>query len=248
MSLIVTFHPWRDTPRALAPERPLFALSDIHGYSGAFRSVIRHLERISAGHEVALLGDLTSRGPDSLGCVREALRIRDNPAFSGCVMIRGNHCVALRGALEGDAWAANIMGRGAWAQIRSASTDRAARADIISYLSGLRDYAVRGGLLLTHAVPDPGIRADRQPWDSLIWKRDFVDAAVGWRRVAGRDALLVHGHTARGGPEIMDDDLTRREAVCVDLGTCRSRRIGVAEFDPAGRVRLIEFGMAERPE
>lgn len=81
---------WRDHGLA-APDRPLYAIGDIHGRSGALANLLDHLQTLSdpASCEIVFLGDLIDRGPDSLGVVR--LAMDSATRFGGRTILPGNH-------------------------------------------------------------------------------------------------------------------------------------------------------------
>ena len=234
---------WIDLPGQIdAGPRPLYVLSDVHGQSALMKAAGAWLEAAAAGHVLAILGDLVSRGPDSRGCLEEALRLRASAAFAGHHAIRGNHCIALQARL-----AKRIDFLRKWGALDLekviAQRDPRGLAVIRDYLAPLRYWVRHGDLVLVHAIPDPRLAASVQDWPALTWASGNREAGPDWSALDGRPALLVHGHVCeavvrRRGGSIRTDaciqgiDYQARKfgRICVDARINTSGVLPVAEF------------------
>lgn len=94
---------------AALPEGPVDVIGDVHGEHEALRNLLEHLGYDEAGRHpesrfLVFAGDLTDRGPDSIGVVR---RVKDLVGRGRAVCLMGNHELnVLRGDLKhGNAWA-----------------------------------------------------------------------------------------------------------------------------------------------
>lgn len=241
---------WIDLPAGLsAGVMPLFALSDVHGQADLMRTAGGWMEAASRGHALAILGDLTDRGPDSVGCLREALRLRSGGAFARLHNLRGNHCVALQARLTRRIDFLRRFGGGDLEKI-IVQRDPEGMALINGYLKPLETWGLHGDLVLSHAIPDPRLSLRQQDWNQVLWTHGNMKEGPDWSRLAGRPALLVHGHVSdavarrQGGrihPGRCALGIAHRMAglgrVCVDAQVGKSGILPVAEFD-GGRMRM----------
>lgn len=234
---------WLPLPNGVAADRPAFALSDVHGHAPLLRRALDFAEAASGGHELVVLGDITDRGADSLGCVRAVLAARLSGRFSRVVTLMGNHDEVLSGyaqAPEDEAARSNVVmmgGRGLLAQI---AADPGAMTDIEAYVRGLVPHHRNGGLVMVHALPDPGLPLSRQKDSTLFWNAGNQEYRGGWDALIGAPAVLVHGHVRNGVTmkgrterEVEDDlfeVLARHRRMCCDVGTPWTDEAALFEF------------------
>jgi hypothetical protein len=69
---------------SLQQKERFFVIGDVHGCVDEFNSLITKLNYNSTTDQIILAGDLTSKGPDSVGVIRRAKEI-------GALCVRGNH-------------------------------------------------------------------------------------------------------------------------------------------------------------
>lgn len=223
---------WIELPDGVQVSKPFFAVSDIHGHADILRELIEIAEEISESHELVILGDITDRGPDSLGCVEEVLRAKTSPAFSDVITLMGNHDQILADyahAPEDETARKNIKTMGGAEIVVGVLLEPETIEVYRSYVGGLRYYHVNGGVVITHALPNPGLALPEQAVSTLLWSPAHQDYRGGWDKLTGRPTILLHGHT-RNGVKILGssqkgitDDL-RAELrdygrVCCDVAT-----------------------------
>ena len=225
------FKRWRAAP-ALAPERPFYAIGDIHGCYDLLQGLLAQLE---PDIPVICLGDYIDRGPNSA----EVLRfLHANPQIT-CLM--GNHEAMLLRFLAAPEKNAAWLRHGGVETLESfglvpqedlgALCDQltaAMGAELIAWIQGLPTWWQSGNVVLTHAGADPrGAIAD-QPQDNLIWGHpDF-------HRLRRADGLwVVHGHVITSAPT------QARGRINIDTGAFATGRLTAARVDPA-EVRFIE--------
>lgn len=234
---------WIQLPEGVAAQRACFALSDVHGFSGFMRMGLNHISSISQGHELVLVGDLINRGPDSLGCVREAVNAKDNKAFSSVKAVRGNHCDILKFFVENpkDAeakWALSKMGGADLMKLFKA--DKSGFKDCEKYIDMSKKHYLNGGVLFIHASPDPSKRLTEQTEKDLFWSTKFLEYKGGWGMITGKKAVLCHGHVHHGvnAATVSQEELTKRyenfatvfARVPLDAKTPVTKSLTIAEF------------------
>ncbi|MAA74352.1 MAG: diadenosine tetraphosphatase [Salinisphaeraceae bacterium] len=76
----------------------VYAIGDLHGCYRPFRSLLECLDFKHSRDRLWLVGDLINRGPDSLGCLREARALGDS-----AITVLGNHDLSFLAAATGSA-------------------------------------------------------------------------------------------------------------------------------------------------
>ncbi len=208
-------------PGWLAPGRRVYAIGDIHGC----------LERLLALHDLiradlaarpvadALLvhiGDYVDRGPDSRGVV--ALLAADDPIVGvKTVNLMGNHERTMLNALGGEGAAATdwMISGGREALASWGGDPDAPRpdwpafvpADHIAFMHDLALSHNADGYFFAHAGVRPGVAiVDQTPQDLITIRNSFLYSEMN------HGAVVVHGHTPRGAPEI------RHNRIGIDTG------------------------------
>lgn len=215
------------TPRRPTPNPPstggrlVYAVGDVHGYSGALRALVADIaadareSRPARTPLLVFVGDYVDRGPDSRGAIDVILDLEAAGAFE-VVALRGNHEDALERFLAEPAYAPNWIG--AWGETTLISYGlvppdpkdiAACEAVQARFAAAFPDThrAFLGRLSLSHEVGDylfvhagvrPGVALDAQAERDLMWIRyDFLESDEDFGKV------VVHGHTpAAGRPEV----------------------------------------------
>ena len=205
---------WKKPPGGRLPERPLFAIGDIHGYSDALERLLAHLAEYIPdaypGEEVDLvfLGDLIDRGPDPLGVLELTGAGLGLEGVRETVLM-GNHdwYLATAAGLTGEVMSEDEIG--SWLMWGGSETLTAMNVEPYdgpaayqacftptqaAALSRMQWSYATGGVLCVHAGVDPFRPLESQKWRDMIWIRDpFLSAAEGatWPF----DVTVVHGHT-----------------------------------------------------
>ncbi len=221
----------------------VYAVGDVHGRSDLLARLHRLIREDAAGRPpgrrtLVHLGDFVDRGHDSKGVI-DLLLAPDLPDFE-CVALLGNHDWMMREFLgnplgAGPGWMMN----GARATLQSYGVEpprtahdlggmlaaRDALAEALppahgEFLAELRHYLLRPGYLFVHAGIRPGLPADEQTVEDLIWIREeFLDSQ------ADHGAIVVHGHTIAPAPEV------RRNRIGIDTGAYFSGRLTAVALD-----------------
>jgi hypothetical protein len=79
MQIIVT-----NNDTSLQQKERIFVIGDVHGCLQEFNDIITKLNFDATKDQIILAGDLTSKGPDSIGVIRRAQEL-------GALCVRGNH-------------------------------------------------------------------------------------------------------------------------------------------------------------
>ncbi|MBV7411062.1 metallophosphoesterase [Maritimibacter sp. DP1N21-5] len=230
---------------AIAPDRPLAVIGDVHGMSGLLDRLLDRLGRDFPEAHVVTVGDYIDRGDGSRGVI-ERLRPMAEAGTVTCLM--GNHEVMLfefLAAPDGDAktW----LSRGGLQMLASygvggvvASSDAATRRDAARRLQAAMGSEVdwlrtlpltyrSGNVHVVHAAADPNRAMDRQQKDALLWGHpdfDRIDRADGqW---------VIHGHS------VVDRVEARRGRIPVDTGAYATGRLSAAVVTPAGDLEVVE--------
>lgn len=191
----------------------LYVIGDIHG----------HLDQLRAAHErvfldggrdaqIAHVGDLIDRGPDSRGVVEYLMQ--GQMRGENWVVTRGNHDRFLPKFLRDPEWTdpglrdrttwLDHPGLGAAQTLQSYGVDtglppgrtlaearRAVPDSHADYLAALPLYFLHSQALVVHAGIRPGIDLSAQSEQDLVWiRQEFLQSR------ADHGILVVHGHTA----------------------------------------------------
>jgi hypothetical protein len=73
-----------DSNSPVATKSRVFVIGDIHGCLDEFNQLLTAINYNNATDQIILAGDVTSKGPDSIGVIRRAQQI-------GALCVRGNH-------------------------------------------------------------------------------------------------------------------------------------------------------------
>ena len=208
-------------PGHLTPGRRVYAIGDIHGCLArllALHALIRAdlAARPIADPVLVHIGDYVDRGPDSRGVV-DLLAAGDPIIGLPTINLMGNHERTMLDALGGAgasmtdwmisggkealaSWGGSHEApRDSWAQyVPAAHTD---------WLRALRHKYQWDGYMFAHAGVRPGVALDDQiPQDLMTIRNSFLYSE------ANHGAVVVHGHTPRGMPEI------RHNRIGIDTG------------------------------
>lgn len=203
-------------PPPIRPERPFFAVGDLHGCDRLFDRLLRRLDEID--HPDATLvtvGDYVDRGEETARLLRR-LRYLSESVGDAMQCIMGNHEQMLLDMLDNPAergarWlrhgglqtlasyrVAPVMGEGSerqWVEMRDRLAERMGD-DLIAWLRGLPLSWRTGNVVVTHAGADPAEPIETQPAANLLWGHpDFLEKPRS-------DGLwVVYGHTITQRPE-----------------------------------------------
>jgi serine/threonine protein phosphatase 1 len=191
----------------------LYAIGDIHG----------HIDLLKAAHErifldggkdaqIAHVGDLIDRGPDSRGVVEYLMR--GQLAGRDWIVARGNHDRFLPAFLRDPEWIdpglssarkwIDHPGLGAAETLQSYGLDtdlpearlhaqalRAVPENHARFLATLPLWFLHPNALVVHAGIRPGVDLQDQDEQDLVWiRKGFLDYSES------HGPLVVHGHTA----------------------------------------------------
>lgn len=219
------------------PERPVYAIGDLHGRADL---LARRLAELEEGVHLVTLGDYVDRGPDSAGVLRQLMGRPDTT----CLM--GNHEDMLLRFLDApDANGPQWLRHGGWQTLASfgvaipdpADPDGRARAaeglaeamgeEMLDWLRNLPLAHQSGNIAFVHAGADPTRAIEEQDPQVLLWGHR------GFTQRSRRDGLwIVHGHTVVEQPRILPGRIP------LDTGAYATGRLSVALFADGG-VRFL---------
>lgn len=232
--------PMPDTT-VLAPEKPFFAIGDIHGCDKLLAQLMEKLHSAALGDEtLVVLGDMIDRGPNS-AAVLEQLFTLSQEHSDGMVCLMGNHEKMMLEFFEDPA------GRGArWLSFGGLETlasygirgvpktlaaedsveianalEKAMPAEIINWVKALPAWWRSGNMVCVHAGLDPEMPPEKQRSYVKIWGHpEFLDKPR-------QDGLsVVYGHTIVAQPSL------RHGRIAVDTGAHMTGRLTAAWLRP----------------
>lgn len=240
-----------ETPH-FAPERPLYAVGDIHGRADLIDPILQVIdsdvaERGYTAPQLVFLGDYVDRGENS---AQVLTHLRDLslavPDAVTCLM--GNHEKMMLDFLDdpagrGARWLVNGglqtlasyriggIGTNALVEDMCEASDALAAAlpeGMLEWLRGLPLWFRSGNVICVHAGMNPARPPEEQDDRALLWgHRDFV-------RAPREDGLLVvHGHT------IVKEPVIRAGRIAIDTGAYHSGRLTVAAIG-SGHCRFLQ--------
>ena len=224
---------------ALPPERPIYAIGDVHGCLGLLRSLLALIETDAAARGgapcVILLGDMIDRGPDSAGVLELAM---DLAAKGRILPIMGNHERMMLRFLNDPHRHAGWLDQGGFetllsfglamdpADLRRLSHRRLKqrlKAHVPPFVQGWLaalplGYHVtlaQGVTAFAHAGLVASLPLSRQPEAALLWGEN-TGLMRGYR--------LVHGHFVTDEPGI------RGHRIGVDTGAWKTGRLSAVRL------------------
>jgi serine/threonine protein phosphatase 1 len=200
-----------------------FCISDIHGCSTSFRSLLNRIE-LTKDDQLFLLGDYINRGPDSKGVLDIIMNLqRENYEV---FVLRGNHEQMLIDAITDLRVEMLLMQNGGSETLTSFGADRAGDVPP-AYTGFIREsllYMELDQFLLVHA----GFNFKRKDFlndtEAMLWIRDF---SAGRRKLRGR--TVVHGHNPWPRDRIEAQFRGRRPPTIINIDAgCVYKREGSA--------------------
>jgi serine/threonine protein phosphatase 1 len=218
----------------MLPERPLYAVGDVHGcldkLRGAVAKIVAHAK--STPYQVVFLGDYVDRGPDSRGVVSLVRSLVTANDLQGTWRaLKGNHEDLMVTALAGDDGLDMWIANGGGETLRSYRDHQQDMAEHVGWLASLPTMIETDNHVFVHAGLNPRVPLEEQPDETRLWIR-------GWERFDhdfGKH--VVYGHTPRDRPEL------RAFSCGLDTGACYGGRLTVGVFDAdrdAGPVDILE--------
>jgi len=188
-----------------------FAVGDIHGCSGALKTLIEAIDP-QPGDTIITLGDYVDYGPDSRSVIDQLIRLSQRCHL---VPLLGNHEEMLLQSLESDSALRSWLDLGGDQTLLSYPYDgvHIIDPDHVEFIQGCRDYFETDDFIFTHANCDPDLPMDRQPSLKLRW--EFVDTAQQRPHVSGK--TVVVGHTPQTSGEVLD----LVHLICIDTDCSR---------------------------
>lgn len=224
------------------------AIGDIHGCADELLDLLMELghatrgpdgsttlRRHPEGRRVALVGDLTDRGPRNLDVLRTARRLHDE---FGAIVVLGNHDHKLMRWLSG----ANVrIAAGLQTTIdEMVLVDEQERASHAAWLASLQTHHLLDGGRL--AIAHAGISKQHQGRHTKGAQsfalygattgelaEDGTPEALDWAQEYAGDACVVHGHVVVPEPRILND-VVNIDTGCVFGGSLTAFRWPEAEF------------------
>lgn len=217
---------------AIAPDRPFYAVGDVHGCASKLQTLLQGIQDNSA--PLVFVGDYVDRGEHSATVLREVM---DLDAQDNVTCLIGNHEEMLLNFLDdpqkkGPRWLrygglqtmASFGVRGIATGLKGEALDIAAAGlreamgdTMIDWLRNLPTHWVSGNISVVHAAADPEVPIADQAAKVLRWGHpDFEDTPR-------KDGVWVlHGHT------IVDQPHMKSGRIAIDTGAYATGRLTAA--------------------
>lgn len=187
-------------------------VGDIHGCAETVRTLLDSGLSVTAGDQLYLLGDLVSKGPDSLGVLQFVTKLMEQGV--SVTVIRGNHEEAI------------LQERRAGAKSLKALLERTNNESLLSYNGGRdldpRWLAIMEGSVYWLELPDAilvhgGVDLSRdEPFSDghalVSLRKTIYDAGVAGNRP------VIHGHTRQQLSAIIESLVTDAPVIPLDNG------------------------------
>ncbi len=240
----------------LAPDRPFFAIGDVHGCADRLDEVLRQIDAERARPDmqdaaVVFMGDLVDRGPDSAKVLRQ-VRAMQQAAPDDVLCLTGNHEVMMLDFID------DPLGRGLrWLTFGGQETlssfgikptsGKADAEDIMEVADQLEELLDQGqdtglvgwirdqpflwqtgNIACVHAGLDPDLPLGEQREKTFAWgHRDFR------HRMRDDGLWVVHGHTITRQPAC------EQGRIAVDTGAYKGGRLTAAAIS-TGACRFLQ--------
>lgn len=170
-----------------------FLVGDVHGCLGELDALLSHND----GRTVVFVGDLTDRGPDSVGVLRRVMSMVQN---GQALAVTGNHDDKLRRFLSGNNVTVSHGMDTTVAELANVDADE--RAAFLSFLSGLpfRLDLDGGNLVVVHAAAPNGVSPNKARSAALFGVTNGETDPNGfpvrldWAAEHDGSTVVVHGH------------------------------------------------------
>lgn len=223
----------RQAASSLPPGERAYAIGDIHGRLDLFTALILAIEadtdsRGSKRTTIILLGDLIDRGPHSAQVIAAAREWRERRDVR---ILCGNHEEMFLRAFDDAELFRRLWRFGGYETLLSYLPDPTVLADAdmeaahalwcasipqddVTFVADFEDSLTIGDYMFVHAGIRPGLALEDQMAADLRWIREpFLGSD------ADHGAVIVHGHTIVGKPEI------RPGRIGIDTGAYMSGRL-----------------------
>ncbi|PHI19131.1 serine/threonine protein phosphatase [Lewinellaceae bacterium SD302] len=185
---------------------PRYAISDIHGCSKTFATLLARL-KLQKSDELYLLGDYVDRGPDSVGVIGQIMDLQQRGYNVQC--LKGNHEEMTIDAYQRQAYH------------RHGYSDQHIR-----WMMNLADYLEIPGYILVHAGLNFAVENPLEDTKEMRWIRYWIEDID---RLWLGDRVIVHGHTPQSYLETRRDvnNVDTVPAICIDAGCAfQARNLG----------------------
>lgn len=206
-------------PMGRKPDRPLFAIGDVHGHLDALDALLEHIAGVVAERhadqavDLVILGDLVDRGPQPVECLLRAARgIEADHARAATHILMGNHdwYLAAAAGLRGLAMEPRDQeGWLTWGGMETIEALGLARNELepeavrdalgpqaCAVLENMATSHVSGAICCVHAGVAPGASLAEQDAFDLMWiRRAFLEPAEDPEAAWPFGMTVVHGHT-----------------------------------------------------
>ncbi len=230
----------------------IFAVSDIHARPDVLSAALKKAGYNNKSDTLVIVGDVTGRGPDSLGALRAAMKLTEE----GAVFIRGNwddyaadiieerspeHIISHYLKKENTLFTqmrdeAGLSGLPTREAMRAVARIYRKELDFIKNAPVIAEYRNRG-LVFVHGGILPGVPYDElDDWGCMKFDA-FYKTGYSFDKtvVVGHWPVTLYRRDAASSNPIIDLD---RNIISIDggLGTKRDGQLNVMRFDPDGTI------------
>jgi serine/threonine protein phosphatase 1 len=231
-----------------APERPVYAIGDIHGRVDLLiplmERVLADAGTLDARPEVVLLGDYVDRGEGVADTLEFLMAMAGWPEID-LIPLLGNHEQMLLDFLDAPESASGWLSCGGLQTLASYGVQAAGAMRGPSELERIRDelgdamgphlefiqstrlFHLNGNVFFVHAAADPARPPAAQTPDVLLWGHEEFP-----RRQRTDGLWVVHGHV------MVEEPVARGGVISIDTGAYVTHRLTAARLTP-GEVRFL---------
>ncbi|MCG8477452.1 MAG: metallophosphoesterase [Spirochaetales bacterium] len=212
--------------RAVPPARR-FVVGDIHGCARTFRTLVEAGIEAAGGDEIYLLGDLISKGPDSLGVLEYISELEHRDVR--VTIIRGNHEEALLKARDrGPSKLRALLERNHNTALLDPEDDSRLDPRWDELISKSVYYLALPDVLLVHAGFD---FSKKQPFSDTRSMLNLREIHYDAEAAGGRP--IIYGHTRTPLSSIIEHCVNGRPTLPLDncaVGATRKEMYKIAEY------------------
>ncbi len=183
----------------------IFVIGDIHGCLDMLKRMLEKIHWDPVEDRLIFVGDYIDRGDDPKGVVEYILELESCSSRIECLM--GNHEATFLDYLEGKEKKLFLM-NGGYQTLESYDTEREGPENHLvpkthmDFYHSLKSYLELEDYYVVHAGFKPGVPAEKQTFEDLIWIRDpFIFSAHDFGK------RVIFGHTPFSEPLVLDNKI-----------------------------------------
>lgn len=194
-----------------------FAISDIHGCSKTFISLLEKI-KLTPEDQLFLLGDFINRGGDSLGVIKTIRRLQDEGFH--IFYLRGNHEQMVLDVLR--RWPLQLKPYlKKYGSADLLNKEGRLRSKVFEFLQEGLYYFELDNYYLVHAGFDFKAEKPLKTYNKMLSIRRFTPT---YEKISQK--LIIHGHVRHSLEKIQTNILTNKSHISIDNGCASTKIIG----------------------